>query len=97
MSPTPIPMTCPQTIELYFLEHRAKLVDLAAFLDRVERAPATGAGRDFRMAALERCLAILTDGQPERAKRVLEALSDPSEAPVAAAGMKGAFGAYAGG
>lgn len=82
-----------ETVDAYFLEHRAKLIDLAAFLDRVERA---GGASDFRMAALERCLRILTDGKPERARRVLDALSDPTEAPIPVAGMKGAFGAFPG-
>jgi hypothetical protein len=36
-----------QVIDLYFMEARAKLIDLAAFLDRVDRAPGTD---DFRMA-----------------------------------------------
>lgn len=80
-----------ETIDTYFLEHRAKLIDVAAFLDRVERA---GGRTDFRMAAFERCLKLLLDGRPERARRVLEELSDPTEKPIAsAAGLKGAFGA----
>jgi hypothetical protein len=31
-----------QVIDLYFMEARAKLIDLAAFLDRVDRAPRNG-------------------------------------------------------
>ncbi len=90
--------TCPATrskiVELYFLEHRAKLIDIASFLDRVDRAPADGTETDFRVEAFCRALAILGDGEPQRARRVLELLSDHSTTPIeSAAGMKGAFGA----
>ncbi|MEO1235257.1 MAG: hypothetical protein AAFX76_00570 [Planctomycetota bacterium] len=64
-----------------FLEHRAKLLDLAAFLDRCERASAT-APPDRRLTALRHAIPLLVDGQPDRARRVLEHLSDPSTAPL---------------
>ncbi len=92
-------------VDLYFMEHRAKLIDLGAFLDRLDRANGsvesmdprseTVAARekDFRVDALRRAIPILTDGRPERARRILEILSDHSSEPIAAAGMKGATGA----
>ncbi len=82
-------------VDRYFIEHRAKLIDLAAYLDRVERsAPRAGAeGEDFRHEALIAALAILTDGRPERARRVLEHFSDHSTEPIARAHVKGATGA----
>lgn len=91
--------TCPlprdKVVDLYFLEHRAKLLDIAAFLDRVERA--APAADDFRMAALRRASAILLDDQPAKARRVLEAFSDHTTEPIpSAANMKGAHGAYPG-
>ena len=93
-----VPMRRSQVIERYFMEHRAKLIDLAAFLDRVERAEPDGDGDDFRMEAFAGAIAILTDGRGERAKRVLERFSDPTDEPIAdAAGLKGAFGAWPGG
>lgn len=85
-------MTRTQVVDAYFMEHRARLLDVAAFLDRVDRA---GAGDDdFRMRAFRAAVAILGDGRPDRARRVLELLSDPSTDPVAKAGMKGATGAH---
>lgn len=48
-------MTTQHLIDLYFLEARSKLIDLAAFLDRVERATAEA---DFRHQAL-----LKADGQ----------------------------------
>jgi 2,3-bisphosphoglycerate-independent phosphoglycerate mutase len=46
------------------------------------------------MRAFRRCVAILSDGGPDRARRILEQLSDPTMDPVAKAGMKGATGAH---
>ncbi len=90
--------TCPaplsRIVDLYFLEHRAKLIDIAAFLDRLERAADGDVPTDFRIEAFRRALAVLSDGGPQRARRVLELLSDHSTEPIgSAAGMKGAFGA----
>ncbi len=49
---------------------------------------------DFRVRAFRRALAIVGDDGPDRARRVLEVLSDHSTDPIpSAAGMKGAFGA----
>jgi hypothetical protein len=90
-------MTRQQVVEEYFMEHRAKLIDIAAFLDRVDRArPARPSeSDDFRVAAFRRALVVLGDGSGERARRILEIFSDPTTAPLgSAAGLKGAFGAY---
>ncbi|MCZ7647255.1 MAG: hypothetical protein M5U26_18700 [Planctomycetota bacterium] len=92
--------TCPlpraKALDAYFLEHRAKLIDLAAFLDRLDRADPQGAAEDFRLAALRQALAILSDGRGERARRVLECFSDPTAEPIPKAPMKGALGAWDG-
>ena len=90
--PPGCPLTRAQVVDAYFMEHRARLLDVAAFLDRVDRA---GAGEDdFRMRAFRAGVAILQDGRPERARRILELLSDPGTEPIAKAGMKGATGAH---
>jgi hypothetical protein len=87
-----------RAVDLYFLEHRAKLLDIAAFMDRVERSrPADDANEDYRMTALRAALDVLCDGGPDRARRVHEAFSDPTTTPLgSAAGLKGAYGAYDG-
>jgi hypothetical protein len=92
MQPT-CPLTGPQVVDLYFMEHRAKLLDLAAFLDRLERAaPPTAAG-DVRVRALKRAIPLLIDGQGDRARRILELLSDHTAEPIPAAHSQGALGA----
>jgi len=93
------PMTRPQVVDRYYLEHRAKLIDIAAYLDRFDRAAEAAQGstaqEDFRMAAFRRAMAILQDDRPERARRVMESLSDPTTEPIDSAhGVQGAFGAY---
>jgi hypothetical protein len=94
--------SCPaprsKVIELYFMEHRAKVLDLAAFFDRLDRAGDDIGREDFRITALREAIGILLDGKGERARRVLEHFSDPSDQPIpSAAGMKGALGVYPGG
>jgi hypothetical protein len=94
MPPTTCPASRSAVVDLYFLEHRAKLLDVAAFLDRVDRAAGHAKGDDFRVEALRRAAAILIDGKPDRARRILELLSDPTTALIDRAPMKGALGAY---
>lgn len=93
--------TCPaarsRVIDLYFMEHRAKVLDVAAFLDRLDRAKDDIGREDFRVRGLREAIAILLDGRGERTRRILDHFSDPTEEPIAsAAGMKGAFGVYPG-
>ena len=86
--------------DLYFLEARSKLIDLAAFLDRVERS----AGEDdYRVTTLRTALKTLagraddgTNGARTRAEETLLAFSDPTIEPVPAAGGKAASGAWTG-
>jgi hypothetical protein len=64
--------TSAEVVDRYFLEHRAKLIDLAAFLDRIDRAGgASGAESDFRIAALFKAIDVLCDGRADRAGRIL--------------------------
>jgi hypothetical protein len=84
-------MTRQQILDLYFIEARFELIELAAFIDRVERSDGN---EDFRMKAFRRALAELSRSNRQKAKRVLLAFSDPTTKPVAKAPGKGATGAY---
>jgi hypothetical protein len=86
-------MTRQQVLDLYFMDARHKLLDLAAFMDRVERAQGD---EDFRMKAFREALKGLTAGKANRAEKVLFAFSDPTTEPIAAATTKAACGAYPG-
>jgi hypothetical protein len=84
-------MTRQQVLDLYFMENRAKLIDIAAFLDRIDRASGDA---DFRLDGFRRALAELGGAAPERARQVLLALSDPTLEPIDKAPGKGASGAW---
>lgn len=82
-----------QLLDLYYLEARAKLIDLAAFLDRLDRAKGEG---DFRLAAFNQALSQLQSASDFRAERVLSVLSDPTSEPIPVATTKAACGAWPG-
>ena len=84
-------MTRQQVLDLYFMETRCKLIEVAAFLDRVERG--TGEA-DFRLAALQKAIGQLDQCHPNRAESVLIAFSDPTLEPIAKAPGKGAVGTW---
>lgn len=67
-------------VDRYFLDMRARVLDVAAALDRVERAEGADRVRqDERLAKLRRAIEVLLDDRPDRAERVLMIFSDPYE------------------
>lgn len=80
-----------ELLNLQFIEMRNLVVELAAFLDRIDRTPGTG---DFRVQALQNALKILTTSDPQRAKAVLDSFSDPSTEPTSAKAGLPACGAH---
>ena len=78
-------------VDLSFMDTRFKLIEVAAFLDRVQRA---GQDTDYRVVALKNAVQFLSQNEPDRAKQVLMSFSDPSEEPIAKATIQGAAGAY---
>lgn len=87
-------MTRQELLDLYFMDARSKLIDIAAFLDRVDRAEGEA---DFRLPAFRQALRELAQEEPVRAKKILMSFSDPTREPIAAAPGKGAVGAWPGG
>lgn len=84
-------MTRTEVMDLYFADARSKVIDLAAFLDRVERADGED---DFRVRAFRAAVQHLISAQPDKAKTVLLTLSDPTTEPSQFATTKGATGAW---
>lgn len=78
-------------MDLYFLSARHQLIEIAAFLDRVDRADGEG---DFRISAFKKALEELAQDKPERAKRLLELFSDPTSEPIERSDSKSAAGVY---
>jgi hypothetical protein len=78
-------------LDLYFMDARCKLIDIAAFLDRLDRHDGD---TDFRYDGFcDALAALLTPEDKPRAQAVLESLSDHSEEPIPKATIQGAFGA----
>lgn len=65
-----------EALDRDFLTIRSRLLDLAAALDRVDRAP-PGADRDPRAAQIAAALKILAGPGPDRAVRVQMTFSLP--------------------
>ena len=64
--------TAAQVIDREYLELRAKVLEIAASFDRIERAEGQ---RDDRMAKIEMGIQILMDAGDDKAKRVQELFS----------------------
>ena len=54
------PLTQRELIAEYFMEHRVQVLELAAFLDRLERAREIDADDDFRLRSIRQALAALS-------------------------------------
>ena len=99
MDSSPPTSTCPlsqrELIDEYFIEHRTRILDIAAFLDRFDRASALDAEDDFRIKAFRKALAALLDTSgPARMRAVQMLLSDPRTDLLPELDRKSAFGAY---
>lgn len=69
-------LTAVQVLDTYFLEARARLIELAAALDRIDRAPGAGAVRtDPRLTFIQDSLKILQRSEPGRARAIQELYS----------------------
>ena len=91
-------MTGRQLIDEYFIENRTKLLDLAAFLDRLDRASDGDNGeRDFRIEAFREALQALCVQKPGRVTQIQRIFSDPTTEPLEKLDQKSARGAYDGG
>jgi hypothetical protein len=87
------PLTAKEIVDEYFVENRTRLLEIAAFLDRLDRAEPGHADQDFRMKAFAEALGSLTAGR-DRLDRLQLLFSDPTTEPLAALDRKSALGAY---
>jgi hypothetical protein len=65
----PSPMTAPQVLNREFLELRAKILELAASLDRLDRSEGS-ADDDPRLLRVREGIEILLSGRPDRAEQI---------------------------
>jgi hypothetical protein len=78
----------------YFIENRNRILEIAAFLDRLDRADPDRVSRDFRVRAFRQALAMLASDRPDYVGQIQQLLSDPRTEPIAALDRKSAQGAY---
>jgi len=88
------PLTQRELIAEYFMEHRVQVLELAAFLDRLDRARELDGEDDFRMRSVQEALKTLVDGQGGRVERVQMIFSDPRSELLDELDQKSAKGAY---
>ena len=88
------PLTQRELIAEYFMEHRVQVLELAAFLDRLDRAREIDAVNDFRLRSLRAALDVLVDGAGDRVHRVQMIFSDPRSELLDELDTKSAKGAY---
>ena len=81
-----------ELLDLQFVDARARLIDLAAFLDRIDRHEGP---EDVRLKYFKEALPILMEDRVDRARAVLEKFSDHSDEMPETAPFQGASGAPA--
>lgn len=65
----PVPLNAREVLDREFLEIRAKILEIASALDRIDRAePAQGA--DSRMERIRQGLHVVSGSQPDRAEQI---------------------------
>lgn len=72
------PLTADEVLNKEFLDIRCRILDLAAMLDRLDRATGSVA-QDRRLELIRRGLAALEQGTPGRAEQVQLIFSQPYE------------------
>jgi hypothetical protein len=91
--PAVSPLSGAEIIDEYFIENRTRLLEIAAFMDRLDRAGAEHAVRDFRMQAFAEAVDALA-GPGDRLMRIQLLLSDPTTEPLERLDRKSALGAF---
>jgi hypothetical protein len=94
----PSPKSGRELVDEYFIENRTRVLEVAAFLDRLDRVGDGLAARDFRVRAFREALDVLTAGvardAASRVQQIQMIFSDPTAEPLAKLDQKSARGAY---
>lgn len=95
----PSPKTGRELVDEYFIENRTRLLEIAAFLDRLDRTDGSLVDRDYRVRAFRDALRLLeapagSGEQQTRVERIQHLLSDPTTEPLEKLDVKSARGAY---
>lgn len=87
------PLTQQQHIDAYFMEQRNRVLEIAAFLDRLDRLEEQNANDDFRLVALRKAMAELNSDEPGRTERIQMIFSDQNLELLEELDRKAAYGA----
>ena len=95
----PSPKTGRELVDEYFIENRTRLLEIAAFLDRLDRTDTSLVDRDYRVRAFRDAIRLLeappAPAEPQtRVERIQHLLSDPTTEPLEKLDTKSARGAY---
>ena len=93
-SAIPSPKRGRELIDEYFIETRHRVMEVAAYLDRIERSGDAATVDDYRSVALRESLAVLCDGSYPRVDRIQMIFSDPTLEPREVLDQKAAKGAF---
>jgi hypothetical protein len=89
------PLTTGQIIGEYFIENRTRLLELAAFLERIDRSTdGSDARQDFRMTAFHQALHVVASNIPDKMDQIQLIFSDPTIEPREKLDAKSASGAW---
>jgi len=87
------PLSQAELLDVDFLKARNHLLEIAAFLDRLDRARVLDGAEDFRLVAFRRVLQDLVGDGPDKVKRIQMGLSDLHIEPLLERDVQSAFGA----
>lgn len=92
--PSPSPLGVAELTDEYFIENRNRLLEIAAFLDRLDRSDPGRRLGDFRVRAFREALALLAASPPNYVAQIQALLSDPRSEPIPTLDRKSAVGAF---
>jgi hypothetical protein len=87
------PLSRGNLIDEFFMESRTKILDIAAFLDRLDRSVSEDGRDDFRILAMRDAMQELNSQVPGRIERVLMIFSDQNIELLEELDRKAAYGA----
>jgi hypothetical protein len=91
------PMPAMKALEMYFLDNRARLLEIASFLDRIDRYDASSQARDdYRYKSFMKALETIRTGEGNRTAAVQKIFSDMTSEPIERVTDPKAYGAWEG-
>lgn len=94
---TNCPMSAKKALETYFLDNRARMLEIASFLDRIDRyKDSTEAKNDYRYKSFIRALQLIIESEKDRTRNVQMLFSDLSVEPIERVVDPKAYGAWEG-